>query len=874
MFRLRVVGMLRNLLRHRTIERDLDEEVSSYVELLADEKTRAGLSPPDAYRAASLEIGGLAHVKEEVRDARAGAALERLLQDARFGLRMAINTPGFAAVIVLTLAVGIGAATAVFSVVDAVLLNPLPFAHADRIVTIWQVDRNAAATRDDVSPANFLNWRDEARAFDTIAAIEPSGLDFMSDGEPQNLRIWRVSQGFFDILGVPALHGRTFTRDEYAPGAAGAVVLSYGFWQERFGGDAAAVGRTLTLNGRPYLVAGIMPPQFDFPPGRDLWAPGSFSEKDRQNQGTYLNVIARLKPGMTIEAAESELRAIANRLSRQHAVNSNGGVSVVSLREQLVGHVRPLLFLLTASVAFVLLITCVNVANVLLARGAARSAELAVRAALGAGRRRLFSQLLVENLGIGLIGGGAGVIVAQWGLKMFVALAPGEVPRLEEAGLNATVLTFAVALSCGSALLFSVLPARHFSRIGAEGALRGTSRDSSRGITDRTRRALVIGEVALAVTLLTGASLLMRSFAKLLSVDPGFAVENVVALPVFAWTQYPNELQRAVFFDQTLQRIEDVPGVIAAGAATAIPLAEVLGDTRTRLTIVGRPVADEARPTVGVNVATPGYFRAMGMTSVEGRVFDATDTKNTKPVAVINQSMARRFWPDASPLGQRIRITDGPAVEREIVGVVGDTRDTGLDSTPSPTVFLAHGQHSVGTMTYVVRTGGDSAAVVSGVKAAVWSVNKQLTFRRITTLQQLVSSSIAPRQFVMALMGVFGGAGLFLAAVGLFGLMNYLVTRRTREIGLKIALGAAPESLVHAIVGEGFRLAAIGVAIGLAGAAALTQLLSGFLFGIGPTDPVAYGGAIAAVLLVSAVASYAPARKAASLSPMLALRAQ
>jgi putative ABC transport system permease protein len=870
-----LLSLLRNLLRRDKVERELDEEVRNYVDLLADEKAAAGLPEHAAYQAARAEVGGLEQIKEDVRDQRAGAVAERLLQDVRFGFRMAIRNPMFAAVVILTLGIGIGATTAVFSVVDAVLLNPLPFPRANRIMTLWQRDRNATNGNDDVAPANFLAWRDEAHVFEAMAAIEPSGLDFVSEGEPQNLRIWRVSEGFFEILGVQPLHGRTFTADEYRPGGRGAVVLSYGFWQERFGGSTDVAGRTLTLSGRPYVVAGIMPRQFDFPPGRALWAPRSFTEKDRQSQGTYLNVVALLKPGIGTEAAENNVRSVADRLSRQSpSTNRNVDVAIVPLRDQLIGHVRPFLFLMSGAVVLVLLIACVNVANVLLARGAARHTELAVRAALGAGPKRLFSQLLVENLAVAVLGGVLGAIVARWGVKTLVALAPGDVPRLQEAGINGTVLAFAIALSCVTALLFSILPARHFSRIKTEGTLREGPRGGSRAVTDRTRRALVIGEVALAVTLLTGASLLMRSFSNLLRVDPGFSAENVAALPVFVWSQYPTEAQRAVFFQQTLQKIEAVPGVIAAGAATAIPFSEVLADTRTRLTILGRPTPDEARPTIGVNVATPGYFRAMGMTIIRGRGFGSLDRRGAQPVVLINETMARSFWPDGSPLGQRIRITDGPPAEWEIVGIVRDTRDSGLDATPTSTVFLPHEQHSVGTMTYVVRTGSDPGSVVNAVKAAVWSVNKQLSFRQITMLRQLVATSIAPRQFVMVLMGVFGVVGLFLAAVGIFGIINYLVARQTQEIGLRIALGAQPQNMVYAIVGEGVRLAGIGAAIGLVGAAVTTQLLSGFLFEVGPTDPIAYAGAIMVVLIVAAVASYMPARQAASLSPMLALRIQ
>jgi putative ABC transport system permease protein len=873
--RLWLLTVLRNLLERERLERDLDEEVRSYVDLLADEKRAAGLPEQAAGRAAIVEVGGLEQVKEHVREQRTGAVLEHVLQDARYGARMAIRNPIFAGVVILTLAIGIGATTAVFSVVDAVLLNPLPF-QADQIVTLWQQNDSAPTERLPVSPANLLDWRDRSTTLEAIAAIEPSGLEFVADGEPQNLRIWRVSEGFFDILGVPALHGRTFTTEEYQPGTGDAVVLSYGFWQQQFAGDPNLVGTTLSLSGRSYVVVGIMPPEFDFPPGRVLWAPRPFTERDRQNRAsTYLNTVALLKPGVTAEVAGVEMRRIAGQLSREYSTtNRNIGVSIIPLRDRLVGHVRPYLILLTGAVTFVLLITCVNVANVLLARGAARTQELAVRAALGARRTRLFGQLVVENLVLALVGGALGVAAAHWGVKAFIALAPGDVPRLAEAGINATVLVFAVALSCTTALMFGVLPARHFSNVTADVALREGPRGGGHAVAVRTRQVLVIGEVALALTLLTGASLLMRSFVNLLRVDPGFSTENVVALPVFVWSRYPTDEQRAMFFRDTVERIESLPGVTSAGAASTIPFSEALSDTRTRLTIEGRPTDSDAQSTIALNVVTPRYFRAMGIAVARGRTFGPADLRETTPVAVINETMARRFWPDDDPLGKRIRVDDGPDVNREIIGIVRDTRDSGLDATPAPTVFLPHEQHPVGNMTYVVRSTNDPATIVSSVKGAVWSVNKQLPFRPITALQQLVAASIAPRQFVLVLMGTFSVVGLFLAALGLFGLVNHLVVQRTQEIGVRVALGAAPQSIVRALLGEALRLTGLGVGVGVVGAVGLTQSLSGLVYGVEPTDPLAFSAAILLVLIVATVASYLPARRAAALSPMVALRTE
>lgn len=876
MLRSWLASLFRNIMRRDAVENDLDEELRSYVALLADEKASRGVPEQAAHRAATIEVGGLDPIREAVHDQRAGIGVERLIRDARYGMRMAIRNPSVAAVVILTLGVGIGATTTVFSAVDAVLLRPLPFPQADRLVMVSHYDRNTGTAGNTISPGNLLEWRDRSGSFASMASIEPFSLEILSDGEPENVRIWRVSEGFFDTLGVPAAHGRTFTSEEYQPGAGSVIVLGHRFWQQRFGGDRSVVGRTLAVSSRPYVVVGVMPPEFEFPPGRDLWVPRALTAADRQNRdGAYLTAIGRLKPGVSVEAAGAELRGIADRLSQEFpTTNGRIGASLVSLSDRLVGHVRPYLILLIGAVAFVLLITCVNVANVLLARGAARTPELALRTAVGAPRRQLFSQLLVENLVLALAGGALGVITAHWGLRGLIALAPADVPRLADAGINATVLAFAVGLSCLTALLFGVLPASQLSKVEANAALREGPRGTGRAVSERTRRALVIGEVALALALLTGTTLLLRSFVNLLRVDPGFSSAHVVALPVFLFSQYPTDDERAAFFEETLQRIEALPHVTAAGAASRIPFHEVLGDTRTMVTIEGRPTSEDARPTIAYTVATPGYLRTMGIAVLRGRAFSHTDSRGTTPVVVINETMARRFWPDEDPVGGRIRISDGPVVDWEIIGIVRDTRDSALEAAAEPTVMLPYPQYPVGQMTYVVRTDSDSANVVGSVKAAVWSVNKQLPFRQTTTLRDLVAASIAPRQFVLVLMGVFGVVGLFLAAVGLFGIVNYLVVRRTREIDLRIALGAAPQGIVRSLVAEGLRLAGTGAAIGVIGAMGLTQLLSRFLFGVEPMDPLAVTGAILVVLLVAGIASYLPARRAARLSPMLALRSQ
>lgn len=801
--------------------------------------------------------------------------MDRWLQDVRYGLRMAVRDPAFATVLVLTLAVGTGATTAVFSVVHAVLLNPLPYPNTNRIVTVWQSQRTAPAERDAVAPGNFLDWRDRATTFDVLATYEAAGLEFLTDEEPLNLRIWRVSEGFFDVFGVSPLRGRTFVDDEHLPGRGDVVILTHGFWQRQFGGNTGIVGTSMTLNGRPHVVVGIMPEEFDFPPGRDLWAPRAFTEKDRQVRGrTFLNVVGLLKPGATTQAAYNELTGIADRLGREHpTTNSNVGVAVVDLRERIVGDVRPYLILLTGAVTLVLLLTCVNAANLLIARGASRLPELAVRTALGASRDRLFSQLIVETVVLALVGGVFGILGARWALQGLLALAPADVPRLQEAGLNGRVLLFALSMTCAAAVLFGLLPARKFARVGSEAvALREAPRGGGRAPGDRTRRLLVVTQVAVAVTLLVGTALLLRSFVNLLRVDPGFSTQNVITMPVFVWGRYPTEPRRAAFFRETITRMESVPGVMAAGAVSYVPFSEALDNTDTSLSIEGRTIPTDALPTVMLSVATPGYFRAMGIATVRGRDFTAFDTSASTPVALVNETLVRRLFANEDPLRQQIQISSGPRVTWEIVGVVRDVRDAALDVPPRPAVFIPHEQYPVGSMTFVARTSADPATTVGALKAAVWVVNKDLPFRAITTTQQLVASSIAPRQFILVLMGAFGAIGLFLSAVGVFGIVHYLATQRTQEVGVRVALGASPSSIVRSFVGEGLRITAIGIIAGVSGALALTQLLARLLFGITRLDPIAFVSVVLLILLIAAISSYLPARRAARLNPVIALR--
>ncbi|HEV8484611.1 MAG TPA: ABC transporter permease [Blastocatellia bacterium] len=805
--------------------------------------------------------------------------MQRLLQDLRYGARMLATKPAFTLIAVVTLALGIGANTAIFSVVNAVLLRPLPYKDSERIMTIWQDNSRAGMKREAVSPANFLDIRNRNQLFEAIAAAEPFGYSLTGQGEPERFSSWLVSADFFQILGVDALYGRTFLPEEYKSGNEAVVVIGHGLWQRRFGGDPGLVGQTVLLNGQPYTIVGVMPPEFQFPPGRELWAPNVIPKSYSRDRGSaWIPVVGRLKAGVSVVQAQHEIDGIAAQLAAEYPhTNSEVGVRVVPLREQMVGQVRPALLVLLGAVGFVLLIACTNVANLLLVRAAARHREFAIRSALGANRGRLVRQLLTESLSLALLGGIGGTLLASWGVDAIIALSPGNLPRIDQIILDSHVLFFALGVSVLTSLIFGLAPALQLSKPNLHESLKEGGRSLTPGSArHRFRNVLVVSEIGLALILLIGAGLLIRSFAGLLQVDPGFATQKALTLEVHVWGQSRTPQQRMAFFDQTVNRIAALPGVEAAGAVSALPFHTNSIDIRSEFTIEGvpAPLAGE-EPTAYATVATVDYFSALGIPLRHGRLFTRFDNQDSPPIVLIGETMARRFWPAEDPVGKRIKVTFmGQPKVREVIGVIGDVRHTGLDSDPRVELFLPHLQEPYGSMTYVVRTAADPAALLPTVKEAIWSVNRDQPFASTATIEALVSRSLAERRFTLLLLGSFAVIALTMAAVGIYGLISFSTSQRIHEIGVRMALGAQARDIFKLVVGEGMLLTTLGVCAGLAGAFALTHVMSGLLFRVSPTDPITFAAITILLIVVSLLACYLPARRATRVDPMLALRGE
>src|ERR1051325_1022239 len=803
--------------------------------------------------------------------------METLFKDLRYAIRMLIRKPGFTLVAVLTLALGIGANTAIFSVVNGVLLRPLPFQDPNRIATFWQSNPRGGVQREDVSPANFLDWRERSRSCTEMAAALPSGFSLTGGEEPEALRAWQVTTGFFEILGINALYGRTFAREEFQPGNDRVVVIGHGLWQRRFGADPKLVGQKLILNGQPYTVVGVMPPGFEFGPEREIWSPWVVVESDRQIRGSaYIKVIGRLKPGVTIEQAQQEIKTIAAALAHEYPqTNSEVSATAVPLPEQLVGHVRPALLMLLCAVGLMLLIACANVANLLLARASTRRREFAIRAALGARRGGLIMQLLTESMLLAALGGMGGIWLASWGVDAIIALSPGNLPRINQVGIDGRVLLFALGVSAFTALIFGLAPALQFSRTDLQEFLKEGGRSASAGMARHSlRHLLVVSEVAIAVMLLVGAGLLVRSFVRLLQVDPGFTTSKALTLEVHVWGRARTAEQRAAFFEQSLDRIAALPGVEAAGAVSALPFHTNPIDIKSEFSIEGRAApAPGQEPIAYATVATFDYFRTMGIPLRRGRLFTRFDNKEAAPVVLIGETMAQRFWPGEDPVGKKISLRFmGQQTTREIVGVIGDVRHTGLDSDPRPELFLPHLQEPYGSMTYVVRTSVDPQALLPAVKKEIWTVNKSQPFSSIATMEQLVSRSLAERRFSLLFLTTFAAIALALAGVGIYGLISFNTSQRTHEIGVRMALGADRRDIFKLVVGQGMALTLAGVALGLAAAFALTRYLSSLLYGVSATDPLTFAGVAALLTLVALAACYIPARRAMKVDPMEALR--
>lgn len=802
--------------------------------------------------------------------------MDTLLQDLRYAARTLARSRGFTLVAVLTLALGIGANSAIFSVVNAVLLRPLPFAEPDRLDRIYSSIEGFGDVY--VSPPDFLQMQEATRAYERLAAYTFSSPNVTGEGDPVRLNGASVSAPFFDVLGVHPALGRTFAADESEPGRDRVAVLGHALWQERFAGSPSVLGRTIQLNGRPYEVIGVMPRGFHYPGERELWTPLEYDQgfrDDGNREAYYLTVIGRRKPGVTVGEGTADLAAIAGRIEQAFPDIKEGfGGRAVSLREEIVGDIATPLLVLLGAVGLVLLIACVNVANLLLARAVARESELAVRAALGAERGRLVRQLLTESVVLGLLGGAMGLLLSVWGTEWLLRLRPEGIPRLDELGVDWSVVGFTAVLAVLTGVLFGLVPAYQVTR----GDLASTIREGGRGGlagrgASRTRSALVVLQTALAVMLLSGAGLLIRSFVELSAVDPGFRTERALALDLsLPSAAYPELEQVRAFYATLEERVRGLPGVEAVGSSSSVPMSGFYWGSPLLVEGLPEPRPGEDR-VVQIRIVTPGFFPTMGVPVLRGRGFLPSDGPSSARVVLLTESAAARYFPGQNPVGMRVAIPAGDEPQwAEVVGIVGDVRGSDLTEEVEPGLYFAYSQRAGRQMSLVLRTGSDPTTLIPAIRREVQALDSDLPIFNARTLEQAVGEAVSQPRFYMLLLSIFGATALGLSAIGIFGVMSYSVAQRTREIGIRIALGAAPRTVLRMVVGGALALALSGVAIGMVGASAGTRLLSALLFGVRPSDPLTLVSVALILTGVAVAASYLPARRAIRVDPMVALR--
>ena len=902
-----LLSRLANVFRPGRVERALDDELAFHIESRIDDLVAGGMSRADAETAARRQFGSPLRVRESSRDVKLLPWLDALARDVRHGVRALRRSPVFAAVAIGTLALGIGANTAVFSIVNAVLLKPLPFKDGSRLVWLWSTDPKNPAARS-VSHPDFVDIRAQSRSLESLASWYGYEMVLTGRAEPQRVQVAVVMGDLFSVLGVPPARGTTFRAERpgpapglppgAGPGQAGgrplgdtperAVVLSHRFWAERFESDPAIVGRGLTLSGKSYRVLGVMPRGFQFPiqtPPIDMWAelgPEQFADVPQMGRSARLmDAIGRLRSDEAIERAQAELDVIASRLSRQYPdTNAGIGVRIVPAVDHVAGRVSRPLLILFAAVACVLLIACVNVANLLLARATDRRREIALRSALGAGRARITFQLLIESLVLALIGGALGGLIATWGVEALVQLVPTDLPRADEIGVDRVVLVFTVVASLATGLIFGVAPAWQASNVDLTAALQEGGRTMSVSARAfRLRGALVVAEIALAVMLLTGATLFMTTFWRLREAPQGFDPHNVLSFDVtWPWEKYSFE-QAGAKLRELQVALQAVPGI--RGAAGGMQLPDRGGASSDLLSpfleIEGRPVARDARPRTAYVPTQPGYFRVLGIPLVNGRDFTDRDSLESPRVAVINESLARSYFGNENPIGKRLKLDlwllfGSETPMREIVGVVGDVTHAGISGAARPLVYIPFAQRPFNISYVVVKTDSDPASFVPAIRAAVRSVDPDQPIYDVRTLEDRIGMSVAQERFNALLLAMFSGLALLLAAIGLYGVLSYSVAQRTHEMGVRLALGADPRDVLGRVMREGATLIAAGLLIGVAGATALTGLVEGLLFGVSPLDPRIHLTVAVVLMLVAMAACWIPARRAARVDPLVALR--
>jgi putative ABC transport system permease protein len=809
--------------------------------------------------------------------------METLLQDIRYGIRMLLKRPGFTAVAVIALTLGIGANTAIFSVVNGVLLRPLPYKNPDRIVTIWEPSRGGHTL--GLTDLEFFDYREQNHVFEELAAFATGSGNLTGTGEPERVAATWASGGFFPTVGVEAALGRAFNADDDKPGAAPVVVLSNGLWQRRYGSDPNIIGQQLSFNGVNRTIIGVMPRSFYFDNKEvQLWLPLKLDRADLSPGDRSYYAIARLKSDVTLEQARVEMNALAAQLADEYkkrypqGVNATQSLNLIPLHDLIVGDIRPALLVLLAAIGFVLLIACANVANLLLARAEARHKEIAIRIALGAGRRRIIQQLLTESVLLSLLGGASGLLVAFWGVEALLAIAPASIPRTSEIGVDGTVLIFTLAVSVVAGIMFGLVPGLQSSRVDLHASFKaGRGSTGDRG-GRRTRRLLVVSEIALSLVLLVGAGLMIKSFWRLLNVDPGFNPANVltaqIALPQ---SRYQKFQQVDAFYKQLLERVQALPDVQSAGTVTALPLGG--NNSNASFEIEGKPRSPNDEPqNADFRMISEDYFRAMGTPLLRGRFFLQSDRESAPAVVIINEAMTS-FWPDEDPLGKRINLGVPGSPWLTIVGIAKDIKHQGLDIRPKPEMYFLHSQNAYGTalgvaryMTVVARTSSGPITLAGPIKSIVQALDKDLPLARIQTMDQVLSNSVSQPRFTMLLLAVFAVLALALAAVGVYGVVSFSVVQRTHEFGIRMSLGANARDVMKLVLREGLVIVSIGVTIGLALAFVATRLISSFLYNVSPSDPLTFLAISLLFLGVVLGACFVPARRATKVDPMEALR--
>ena len=803
--------------------------------------------------------------------------MQTLLQDIRYGVRVLLKSPSFTLVAVIALALGIGANAAIFSVVNGVLLRPLPFKDPERLMMIRET-KLPQFPEFSVAPGNFIDWKKQNTVFERLVALRGASFNLAGTGDPERLRGLSVTDGFFAMLGGQPQLGRDFLPEEDQAGHSNVVILSQGFWQRRFGSDQKIINQAITLDGQSYTVVGVMPASFKFGgPDTELWTPMAFTEKQaQQHGGHYVSAIGQLKPGVTEEEARAEMVTIAARLAAQYPeANTGWSVKVIPLLEFSVRSIKPALLVLLVAVGFVLLIACANVANLLLARAAGREKEMSTRTALGASRWRIVRQLLTESILLSVVGGAFGVLLAKWGMTALLRLAPEGLPRMSNVSLDLRALAFTFGITLVTGVIFGLVPALQASRPNLNETLKDGGRGSSEGGRRQfIRSTLVVLEVASALVLLVGAGLMIKSFWLLQKVDPGFNPHNALTVEVeLPSKKYKEENQQVAFFKQLLERVAALPGVQAAGGGNVIPLSD--NDFVLSFEIDGRPpLPPGASQSTNFYAVSADYFKAMGIPLLRGRLLSANDVAGSPHVAVINETMAKKLFPDEDPIGKRMTFGRGEKNPDwyEIVGVVGDVKHYSLDQATTMQTYEPYTQQTFSYMTLVVRTAGDPTTLSAAIRGEILQLDKEQPVSSIRTLDQNFAASLAQQQFAMVLLGVFAAVALVLAAVGIYGVLSYAVTQRTHELGIRMALGAGRRDVLKLVVGKGMLLTLIGVVGGIVAAFGLTRLMSGLLFGVTATDSATFVSVGFGLLVVAFLACLIPARRATKVDPLIALR--